>query len=111
MKELFTADVLTQIVGLVCGGTQSDFNQALNILSNELQQVLRRQEPPPRDSTLLKLVTDLSKSKSTKEVMEEIVKRIEIMDFEPERNLKSDNPPVWGPGLTVPPGGSQYANR
>ena len=109
MKELFTADVLTKIVGLVCGGTQSDFNLALNILSNELQQVLRRHEP--RDRTLMKLVTDLSKSKSTKEVMEEIVKRIEIMNFEPERNLKSDNPPVWGPGLTVPPGGSQYANR
>ena len=110
VKELFTADVLTQIVGLACGGTEADFNHVLNILSNELQQFLRRQEPT-RDSTLLKLVTDLSESKSSKEMMKEIAKRIELMDFEPEKNLKSDNPPVWGPGLIVPPGGSQYANR
>ena len=110
VKELFTADVLTQIVGLVCGGTESDFNHVLNILNTKLQQVLKRQEPT-HDGTQLKLVTDLSEYKSTKEMMKEIAKRIDMMDFEPEKNLKSDNPPVWGPGLTVPPGGSQYANR
>ena len=110
VKEFFTADVLTQIVGLVCGGTESDFKHVLNILNTKLQQVLKGQEPT-HDGTQLKLVTDLSESKSTMEMMKEIAKRIDMMDFEPEKNLKSDNPPVWGPGLTVPPGGSQYANR
>ena len=81
----------------------------LNIWCGELQENVT-------NSTLYDLPEIISIVSSTFESItqkrnDQLLKVPSRKDIELQSPIKDETPPIWGPGLTEPPGGPEYRNR